>query len=76
MTCNASELTGAVWRRSTYSSGNGGECVEVAQGNTEVVPVRDSKNPHAPALTFRSGAWAMFVTGVKAGGLDARGSET
>ena len=24
------DLTGAVWRKSSYSSGNGGDCVEVA----------------------------------------------
>ncbi|MEU4661676.1 DUF397 domain-containing protein, partial [Micromonospora chalcea] len=24
------ELTGAIWRKSTRSSGNGGDCVEVA----------------------------------------------
>ncbi|MFF8790954.1 DUF397 domain-containing protein, partial [Streptomyces sp. NPDC015125] len=31
------------------------------------VPVRDSKNPNGPALTFEPTAWTAFVTGVQAG---------
>ncbi|WP_327190438.1 DUF397 domain-containing protein [Streptomyces xinghaiensis] len=66
------ETTGALdaaWRKSSYSSGNGGNCVEVAGGVTNTVPVRDSKNPHGPALAFEAAAWAAFVTGVKTGRL-------
>ena len=45
------ELNGAAWRRSSYSNQEGGDCVEVADGFQEaVVPVRDSKVPHGPAL--------------------------
>ncbi|WP_217189648.1 DUF397 domain-containing protein, partial [Streptomyces buecherae] len=35
------------------------------------VPVRDSKNPHGPALAFDTSAWSAFVAGVKAGDFDA-----
>ncbi|WP_254392513.1 DUF397 domain-containing protein [Streptomyces buecherae] len=56
-----------MWRKSSYSGANGGNCVEVAPGFPGVVPVRDSKDPNGPALAFSSSAWAAFVAGVKAG---------
>ncbi|MEU3960562.1 DUF397 domain-containing protein [Streptomyces buecherae] len=56
-----------MWRKSSYSGNNGGNCVEVAPGFAGVVPVRDSKDPNGPALAFSSSAWAAFVAGVKAG---------
>ncbi|MFE1175861.1 DUF397 domain-containing protein [Streptomyces sp. NPDC058773] len=31
------------------------------------VPVRDSKVPHGPALTFPVGGWTAFIKGVKDG---------
>jgi hypothetical protein len=60
------DLTGAAWRKSTYSGGSGGECVEVADG-LPVIPVRDSKDPDGPALTFSPAAWTAFITDLKAG---------
>ncbi|MER5582533.1 DUF397 domain-containing protein [Streptomyces asoensis] len=48
------------WFKSTYSSGEGGECVEVATNGT-TVRVRDSKKQSGPQLAFTSGAWAGFV---------------
>ncbi|MCZ4509210.1 DUF397 domain-containing protein [Streptomyces sp. ActVer] len=32
-----------------------------------VVPVRDSKVPHGPALCFETAAWAAFIGELKAG---------
>lgn len=61
------DLNRALWRKSSYSNGNGGECIEVADGFTGVMPVRDSKDPQGPALLFRAEAWADFLAGVKAG---------
>jgi hypothetical protein len=55
------ELTGARWRKSSRSSGNGGNCVEVADNLPGMVAVRDSKNPTGPALTFTPAAWRAFV---------------
>ncbi|MFG1763130.1 DUF397 domain-containing protein [Micromonospora parva] len=55
------DLTGAHWRKSTRSGSNGGECVEVAGNLPDIVAVRDSKDPHGPALTFSPTAWATFV---------------
>ncbi|MEV4658888.1 DUF397 domain-containing protein [Micromonospora sp. NPDC049301] len=56
------ELNGARWRKSSRSSGNGGNCVEVADNLPGVVAVRDSKDPAGPALTFAPAAWRAFVT--------------
>lgn len=63
------DLSQAVWRKSTRSGGNGGNCVEVAS-NLPVVAIRDSKNPDGPKLTFSPDRWASFVAGVKAGEFD------
>ncbi|MEU6704324.1 DUF397 domain-containing protein [Streptomyces wuyuanensis] len=60
------DLSTAVWRRSSYSNGSGGDCVEVADGLPGVVPVRDSKLPDGPVLVVPASAWAAFVTAVKA----------
>lgn len=56
------ELTGAIWRTSSRSSGNGGDCVEVADNLPGVVAVRDSKDRTGPVLTFSPTAWRTFVT--------------
>ncbi|MFE5395170.1 DUF397 domain-containing protein [Streptomyces sp. NPDC056568] len=55
------DLSSVQWRKSSYSSGTGGECVEVTDDLPGLVPVRDSKNPHGPALVFPSAAWSAFV---------------
>ncbi|MFD8191332.1 DUF397 domain-containing protein [Streptomyces wuyuanensis] len=60
------DLSAAAWRESSYSNGDGGACVEVADGLTGVVPVRDSKLPDGPVIVVPAGAWAAFVTAVKA----------
>ena len=49
------------WRRSTYSNGSGGECLEVRDDLPGIVPVRDSKAPDASALLISGAAWAPFV---------------
>ena len=61
------DVTGAMWRTSSYSSANGGNCVEVASNLPGVVAVRDSKAPAGPALAFTSAQWQAFVAGVKTG---------
>ncbi|MGX7673603.1 DUF397 domain-containing protein [Plantactinospora sp. DSM 117369] len=55
------DLTGTKWIKSTRSSGNGGNCVEVARNLPGVVGVRDSKDPAGPALVFGPSAWRSFV---------------
>jgi hypothetical protein len=49
-----------VWRKSSYSGGDGGECVEVAVA-APAVHVRDSKNVRGPHLSFGASQWAAFV---------------
>jgi hypothetical protein len=60
------DVTHAVWRKSSYSSGNGGACVEVARNLPNVVAVRDSKNPEGPALVLTAQEWRAFLDGVRA----------
>jgi hypothetical protein len=66
-------LSTAIWRKSSYSNGDGGECIEVADGVPGLVPVRDSKDPHGPALLFSSEAWTAFISGVTAGDFPTTG---
>lgn len=54
------DLNSALWRKSSYSS-NAGNCVEVAVNLPGVVAVRDSKDPHGPALTFTPADWHAFT---------------
>ncbi|RBO84281.1 DUF397 domain-containing protein [Nocardia puris] len=61
------DLTGAVWRKSTYS-GPDGNCVEVAFLGDGDVAVRDTKaRGEGPVLAFTPRAWDAFLTGVSAG---------
>ncbi|MFE4691408.1 DUF397 domain-containing protein [Streptomyces sp. NPDC056749] len=53
------------WSKSSYSTGNGGECVEFAAAANHV-HIRDSKQADGPVLTIGPEAWAGFL-GVVAG---------
>jgi hypothetical protein len=64
------DLSSAVWRKSSYSGGNGGNCVEVAGNLPSIVAVRDSKNVPGPELTVSGQAWSQFVHGIKRGEFD------
>ena len=64
------DLSTVTWRKSSLSGPNGGQCVEVATDLPGVVAVRDSKNPHGPALLLTLTQWHTFVDGIKAGHLD------
>jgi Domain of unknown function (DUF397) len=61
----ALSLPGVAWRKSSYSGENGGNCVEIGEGIANVTPVRDSKDPHGPALVFANDAWTAFVSAVR-----------
>ncbi|MFJ7055856.1 DUF397 domain-containing protein [Streptomyces albidoflavus] len=57
------------WFKSSHSN-NGGACIEVAANlvpTHDLVPVRDSKTPSGPVLTFPVTAFSSFVAGIKAG---------
>jgi hypothetical protein len=67
---SAHNLNAAVWRKSSRSNGNGGNnCVEVAVLDSAVA-VRDSKDPHGPALVFAPNEWDAFVDHTKGGEFD------
>ncbi|MEU8560119.1 DUF397 domain-containing protein [Streptomyces cyaneofuscatus] len=57
------------WRKSSYSNGDGGSCLEVQDGHPDAVPVRDSKVPSGPALLVPAAGWSAFVTAVRDGSL-------
>ncbi|OMI33763.1 DUF397 domain-containing protein [Streptomyces sparsogenes] len=49
------------WTKSSYSTNDGPECVEVAWIKSSI-RIRDSKHPHGPQLTVTPAAWTAFVT--------------
>lgn len=54
------------WKRGCESA----HCVEVAQGNDNLVLVRDSKDPEGPVLAFTPEEWNNFKEGVRNGTFD------
>ena len=66
------DLSRAVWRTSVRS-GNGNNCVEVADNlvdELDVVLVRDSKDRNGPVLSFTRAEWTAFIGGAAAGEFD------
>ncbi|MEJ8649775.1 DUF397 domain-containing protein [Streptomyces sp. MS1.AVA.3] len=63
------DLSTVTWRKSRYSNPDGGQCIEVSDDLPALVPVRDSKHPHGPALLFHAAAWSSFATAAKSGTL-------
>jgi hypothetical protein len=66
----APDLPRARWRKSSYSNGTGGSCVEIAPlagipGTNDDIAVRDSKDPNGPALTFTASQWREFAAAIK-----------
>ncbi|MBB4772077.1 DUF397 domain-containing protein [Actinomadura welshii] len=53
----------AKWRKSTYTTSNGGNCVELADA-AGVVAVRDSKDPGGPVLLVTRAALRAAVRAV------------
>jgi len=47
------------WRKSTHSTGDGGQCVEVA--GDDGVLVRDTTNRDGGTLVFSRAAWQRFL---------------
>jgi Domain of unknown function (DUF397) len=56
----------AVWRKSSRSSAEGANCVEVAD-LAGSVGVRDSKNLAGAVLTFPQTAWSAFTSAIRTG---------
>ncbi|MDH2424699.1 DUF397 domain-containing protein [Sphaerisporangium sp. TRM90804] len=57
------------WRKSTYSSSEGSNCVEVAALPGGGRGVRDSKIHDSPVLRFTANEWQAFIGGVVDGKL-------
>lgn len=58
-------VSGATWRKSSYSGANGGNCIEAGDGRN-VILVRDTKDRTGPVLRFTPDAWHRFAGQVKA----------
>ena len=48
------------WRKSTYSDGNGGECVELVSDSGDIM-VRDTTDRDGVMLAFAPEAWQEFT---------------
>ena len=56
------ELMHAVWRKSSRSGDQGGQCVEVAHlQQAGVVAIRDSKQPDADPIMVSPAGWSRFL---------------
>ncbi len=54
------------WRKSSYSGGNGGNCIEVgAPAEDGRVLVRDTQDRHGPVLAVSGRTWRHFTERVK-----------
>ncbi|MFD3823284.1 DUF397 domain-containing protein [Streptomyces sp. NPDC058625] len=62
------DLNHAAWRKSAYSNGQGGDCLELVDSIPGTVPVRDSKNPTGTILLIGTCAWAAFIDGIRTSG--------
>jgi len=67
---SAPDLSRVTWRKSSYSNGMGGSCVEIAPlagipGTNDDIAIRDSKDPHGPALTFAARQWRELAAAIK-----------
>ena len=58
------------WRKSSYSGGEGGNCVEVACLPNGEIAVRNSRHPAGPALVYTRAEIAAFLQGAKEGEFD------
>jgi len=54
-------MAGIEWRKSSYSNGSGGECIELTYAGA----IRDSKNPDGPVLHVSRAALESFVNSAK-----------
>jgi hypothetical protein len=59
------DLSQATWRKSSYSSSTGQNCVEVATNLPDIVVVRDSTDPSGPKLLLNPHEWRSFLDQLK-----------
>ncbi|MFJ7492254.1 DUF397 domain-containing protein [Streptomyces sp. NPDC097727] len=56
--------TALQWRKSSYSNGAGGECIEIADLHA-TVGIRDSKRPNGRHIAVQRDTWAGFIASVR-----------
>jgi hypothetical protein len=66
---SATDLSGAMWRKSSISNSQGA-CVELAEVGIDELAVRNSRNPEGPALIYTRAEIAALIEGVKMGEFD------
>ncbi|MFF9119037.1 DUF397 domain-containing protein [Streptomyces massasporeus] len=66
---SAGLLCDVTWLKSRHSTADG-NCVEVALLAGGDVAVRNSRDPHGPALVYTQAEIAAFIAGVKDGEFD------
>jgi hypothetical protein len=49
------------WRKSSYSNGTGGNCVEARTVDQGAASVRDTQNREAGALSFEAQEWSALL---------------
>ncbi|KAB8159517.1 DUF397 domain-containing protein [Streptomyces sp. 3MP-14] len=54
-----------LWRSSSYSADNGGQCVEIQTVDAGDIAVGDSKDRARGAFVFAPTAWTSFVNHLK-----------
>lgn len=59
-------INAVTWRKSSFSGGNGGQCVE-AGSILGAVLVRDTTNRNGGTLAFSAQAWKSFAATIKNG---------
>lgn len=60
---------GITWRKSSYSGGTGGDCVELARPEQGLL-ARDSKAPNSGMLSFTDASASAWLSAVKVGRFD------
>jgi Domain of unknown function (DUF397) len=66
---SATQLEGAVWRKSERSNSQGA-CVELARLDSATVAMRNSRDPEGTALIYPAGAVRAMVSALRAGDFD------
>ncbi len=51
------------WHKSSYSGGDGGNCVEIAEG--PVTGIRDTQNRELGHLSAEASAWTALLAAVR-----------
>jgi hypothetical protein len=57
-------VNNVAWRKSSYSGGSGGNCIEVANA-ASMVMVRDTRDRDGGTLAFTAGAWEAFTASLR-----------